>query len=76
VTVADERIEAFALPGAPGRIVLTTGMLDILDERQRAAVIAHERAHLAGAHHRLVWFARLAATANPCCGRWRAPGSA
>lgn len=65
VTIADERVDAFALPGRPGRIVLTTGMLDVLDDRQRAAVIAHERAHLAGSHHRLLWFTRLAATAHP-----------
>ncbi|MEU5692035.1 M48 family metalloprotease [Actinosynnema sp. NPDC020468] len=68
VTVADERVEAFALPGTrgrPGRIVLTTGILDILDERQRVAVIAHERAHLAGDHHTLVWLTRVAATAHP-----------
>ncbi|HWO68341.1 MAG TPA: M48 family metalloprotease [Umezawaea sp.] len=68
VTVADERIEAFALPGGqgrPGRIVLTTGILGLLDERQRGAVIAHERAHLDGDHHRLVWLTRVAATVHP-----------
>ncbi|GLZ42194.1 M48 family metalloprotease [Actinokineospora sp. NBRC 105648] len=65
VTVDDERIEAFALPGRPGRVVVTTGMLDVLDADQRATVIAHERAHLAGEHHRLVWLSRHAATAHP-----------
>lgn len=68
VTVADDRIEAFALPGTAGRsgrIVVTTGILDLLDERLCDAVIAHERAHLAGGHHRLVWLTTLAATANP-----------
>ncbi|MET1075917.1 MAG: M56 family metallopeptidase [Umezawaea sp.] len=65
VTVADDRVAAFALPGRPRRIVVTTGMLAVLDERQRGALIAHERAHLAGGHHRLVWATRLAATAHP-----------
>ncbi|WNV86963.1 M56 family metallopeptidase [Umezawaea sp. Da 62-37] len=65
VTVADDRVAAFALPGLPRRIVVTTGMLEVLDERQRGALIAHERAHLAGDHHRLVWITRLAATAHP-----------
>ncbi|PRY45089.1 M56 family metallopeptidase [Umezawaea tangerina] len=65
VTVADDRVAAFALPGLPRRIVVTTGMLSVLDERQRGALIAHERAHLHGGHHRLVWLTRLAATVQP-----------
>ncbi|MFC5291314.1 M56 family metallopeptidase [Actinokineospora guangxiensis] len=48
-----------------GRIVLSSAALAQLDERQRRAVIAHERAHLAGGHHRLLWLARLAAIAHP-----------
>jgi Zn-dependent protease with chaperone function len=68
VTLKDERVDAFALPGAPGRsgrIVVTTGILDVLDGRQSSAVIAHERAHLEGDHHRLLWWTRLAAIAHP-----------
>ncbi|MFE2752279.1 M48 family metalloprotease [Actinosynnema sp. NPDC059335] len=68
VVVDDARADAFALPaakGEPGRIVVTTGMLGALDGPQRAAVFAHERAHLAGGHHRLVWLARLAAAIHP-----------
>ncbi|NUT46759.1 MAG: M48 family metalloprotease, partial [Saccharothrix sp.] len=69
VVVVDESgVDAFALPGTrsePGRVVVTTGMLAALDEAQRAAVLAHERAHLAGGHHRLVWLTRLAAMVHP-----------
>ncbi|MFD4636960.1 M48 family metalloprotease [Lentzea sp. NPDC058436] len=68
VTVDDERVDAFALPGESGRsgrIVVTTGILDVLDERQTAAVIAHERAHLDGDHAWLLWVSRLAAIAHP-----------
>ncbi|MGO1056274.1 M48 family metalloprotease [Crossiella sp. CA198] len=68
VTVHDDRIDAYALPGAAGergRIVITTGMVELLGERQRAAVIAHERAHLDGGHQRLVWLASLAAIMHP-----------
>ena len=31
-----------------------------VDDQLFEAVVAHERAHLAGGHHRLVWLARLA----------------
>ncbi|MFD4676014.1 M48 family metalloprotease [Lentzea sp. NPDC058450] len=68
VTVHDDRIEAFALPGASGRrgrIVVTTGILDVLGEQRSKAVIAHERAHLEGDHAWLSWVTRLAAIAHP-----------
>ncbi|WP_211359794.1 M56 family metallopeptidase [Actinocorallia herbida] len=68
VVVPDDRVDAFALPGRPdaeGRVVVTTGLRDALSERQYAAVLAHERAHLDGGHHQLVWFTRLAAYAQP-----------
>ncbi|ONI77954.1 hypothetical protein ALI144C_31645 [Actinosynnema sp. ALI-1.44] len=65
VIVPDQRVDAFALPGKPGRIVVTRGMRDALDETQYAAVIAHERAHLAHNHQRLVWLASLAAVIHP-----------
>jgi Zn-dependent protease with chaperone function len=44
----------YCLPGRPATIVLTTGALAILDPPQLLAVLAHERAHLAGRHHLLV----------------------
>ncbi|MGW4215022.1 M48 family metalloprotease [Lentzea sp. NPDC004789] len=68
VLVEDERVDAFAVPGwrgGPNRIVVSTGVLRVLDERQRAAVIAHERAHLVGDHHVLMWITRLSAIAHP-----------
>ncbi|MCE7003624.1 M56 family metallopeptidase [Kibdelosporangium philippinense] len=65
VIIPDRRVDAFALPGAPGRIVVTRGMRDTLDEAQYAAVVAHERAHLVHNHQRLVWLARLAAVIHP-----------
>jgi Zn-dependent protease with chaperone function len=65
VLLDDARAEAFAVPGRPGRIVVTTGMRAALDERQYAALLAHERAHLAAGHHRLVQYARLSAAAHP-----------
>ena len=51
VVVPGPAIEAYALPGLPGRIVVSGRLLDCLDERRRAALIAHEQAHLASRHH-------------------------
>ncbi|MFB8032228.1 M56 family metallopeptidase [Streptomyces sp. NPDC056004] len=56
---------AYALPGSPGRVVVSTAMTECLDARERRALIAHERAHLAGRHHRYLLAAQLAARANP-----------
>jgi Zn-dependent protease with chaperone function len=60
-----EGLEAFALPGAPGRIVVSRGMLCTLDHPERKALLAHERAHLRGRHHLFVIGWQLAATVNP-----------
>lgn len=57
--------EAFALPGAPGRIVVSRGMLRCLGDREREALLAHERAHLRGRHHLFQTLWRLSAAANP-----------
>ncbi|MER8013943.1 M56 family metallopeptidase [Streptomyces griseoluteus] len=57
---------AYALPGRDrGRVVVSTGMLDRLAARERRALFAHERAHLAGGHHRFLLLVQLAARANP-----------
>ncbi|MER5279198.1 M56 family metallopeptidase [Streptomyces sp. NPDC002809] len=56
---------AYALPGSPGRIMVTSAMLDCLTTAEQRALLAHERAHLAGRHHRLLLAARLAGCANP-----------
>lgn len=56
---------AYALPGSPGRIMVSTSMLACLSEGERRALLAHERAHLAGRHHRLLLAVQLAGCANP-----------
>ncbi|AQT74882.1 MULTISPECIES: M56 family metallopeptidase [Streptomyces] len=62
----DEAPYAYALPGSRGdRIVVSTGMLAALTSRERRALFAHERAHLAGGHHRFLLAVQLAARANP-----------
>ncbi|GAA1233557.1 M56 family metallopeptidase [Streptomyces aureus] len=61
----DETPQAFALPGVPGRIVVSRGMLRCLGDGEREALLAHERAHLRRRHHlfQAVW--RLTAAVNP-----------
>lgn len=61
----DPAPQAYALPGRPGRVVVSTGMLDALDTRERRVLLAHERAHLARGHHAFVLAAQLAAATNP-----------
>jgi beta-lactamase regulating signal transducer with metallopeptidase domain len=65
VVLPGPEIEAYALPGWPGRIVVSASLLDALDADGRAALLAHERAHLAARHHLFTTVAHLAAAANP-----------
>ncbi|MDT0320548.1 M56 family metallopeptidase [Streptomyces millisiae] len=61
----DEAPYAYALPGGRGRVVVSTAMLACLTGRERRALFAHERAHLAHRHHRFLLVAQLAARAHP-----------
>jgi len=45
---------AFCIPGARPLLVLSSGIVAELDRGQLAAVVAHERAHLAEHHHLLL----------------------
>ncbi|MFD0687644.1 M56 family metallopeptidase [Actinomadura fibrosa] len=66
VTILDDpAVEAFALPGRPGRIVVSTGMLAILSDGERRALLAHERAHVSGRHHLFRAVTAVATAANP-----------
>jgi Zn-dependent protease with chaperone function len=56
---------AFALPGAPSRIVVSSGMLQALTADERRALLAHERAHLRRRHHLFLLALQLAASVNP-----------
>ena len=60
--------EAFAVPGRPGRIVVSAGLLRRLDGAQRRALLAHERAHLDHHHHIHQTVAHLVAAVNPMLG--------
>lgn len=64
IVTSDDPI-AYALPGHPGQIVVSTGMLRSLDPQQRRVLIAHERAHLRRGHHRYVRITEVAVAAIP-----------
>lgn len=55
----------YAVAGRPAAIVVSEAALAALTEGQLHAVIAHERAHLAGRHHLILGCARAVATAMP-----------
>ncbi|MEV0532286.1 M56 family metallopeptidase [Kitasatospora sp. NPDC050463] len=61
----DDRPYAYALPGSPGRVVVSTGMLAGLAADEREALLAHERAHLEHRHHRYLLITQLAGCVNP-----------
>jgi Zn-dependent protease with chaperone function len=56
---------AYCVSGRPPAIVVTTAALGALDDRQLDAVVAHERAHLAGHHPHVVAALRSLAAAFP-----------
>lgn len=56
---------AYCVPGHGGRVVLTSAALDALDDAQLTAVLHHERAHLQGRHHLVIWAASALRTAFP-----------
>lgn len=51
--ITDGRPMAFTLPSRHGGIVISSGALEVLDEYEIAAVIAHEDGHLRQRHHAL-----------------------
>ncbi|MEU9244205.1 M56 family metallopeptidase [Streptomyces sp. NPDC048385] len=65
VVTENDAPDAFALPGLPGRVVVSTGMLHALDESEHDILLAHERAHLTAHHYAFVALAQLGAAANP-----------
>lgn len=60
-----EQRSVYCLAGRRPTIVITRAALAALDDAQLAAVLAHERAHLAGRHHQLLAFTRALAKVLP-----------
>jgi Zn-dependent protease with chaperone function len=59
VLVEHAQPAAYCVAGRHPTVILTTGAVQALDPGQLEAVLAHERAHLAGRHHRLLAVARI-----------------
>jgi beta-lactamase regulating signal transducer with metallopeptidase domain len=56
---------AYCLGGRPGTVVITSAAVAALERPHLDAVLAHERAHLAGRHHLLLSVTRALATSLP-----------
>jgi Zn-dependent protease with chaperone function len=65
VVVRDGPVEAAAVPGRPGRVVVAESLLVALTAPERRALLAHERSHLSRGHHWHRGAVTLAAAANP-----------
>jgi hypothetical protein len=69
VVIADDPTPAaVALPGlrrTGGRTVISTGLLELLDDDECRAVLAHERSHLAHSHHLFAIALDAAVALNP-----------
>jgi Zn-dependent protease with chaperone function len=66
VEIADHsRPFAFTLPGRGGHVVVSSGLVEILDEDERGVVLAHEHAHARNRHDRYLLVAQVSAALVP-----------
>ncbi|MCP2338874.1 M56 family metallopeptidase [Actinomadura rupiterrae] len=65
VVVDSPSAEAFAIPGRPARVIISTGLLTVLGERECQAMLAHEESHLTHRHHRYRATLRVSTAALP-----------
>ncbi|MGD9620767.1 MAG: M56 family metallopeptidase [Mycolicibacterium sp.] len=66
VVVINARVPVvYCVDGHPPTVVVTTAALDGLDGAQLDAILAHERAHIAGRHHDLLVVLRALAAGLP-----------
>jgi hypothetical protein len=65
VVLATAAPDAYAVPGRPGRIFVTRGMLTLLSREECQVMLAHERSHLRHHHHWHRTVVVMAGTLNP-----------
>lgn len=65
VVMSSDKPAAYCVAGRPSAIVVTTAAVSELQREQLAAVLAHERAHLAGRHAALLAVLRSLAAVLP-----------
>jgi Zn-dependent protease with chaperone function len=63
--VTHDRPFAFTLPGRAGHVVVSSGLVDFLDEAELSVVLAHEQAHAIHRHDRYLVVAKLGAAIAP-----------
>ncbi|MGW4382678.1 M56 family metallopeptidase [Kitasatospora sp. NPDC004531] len=68
VVLENVRPQVSSLPGPKARLVVTTGALQQLSDRELAAVLSHERGHVRARHHWLAQCAQALATGFPGVG--------
>ncbi|MFD9596082.1 M56 family metallopeptidase [Kitasatospora sp. NPDC059973] len=68
VVLENIRPEAWSLPGHNSRLVVTTGALQQLTDRELAAVLSHERGHVRARHHWLSQCSQALASGFPGVG--------
>lgn len=74
IVLPDTQVAAYAVPGRPGRIVVSQSLLVALPAPERRALLAHEGAHLDRHHHWHLAAVALAAGLDPLL--WRLPAAA
>ena len=67
VVVASDRPAAYCVVGRPNAIVVTSAAMKALSPSQLEAVLAHERADIAGRHHHILMVLDALADAMPGC---------
>lgn len=56
---------AFTLPGRGGQVVVSSGLVELLDDAEREVVLAHEHAHAHSRHDRYLLIAQISAAFVP-----------
>jgi len=69
VVLAATAPDAYAVPGSPGRIFVTQGMLTLLSRAECDVMLAHERSHLRHRHHWHRTAVLMASALNPLLAR-------
>lgn len=60
-----DAVFAFTLPGRAGQVVLSSGLVSLLDPEEQMIVLAHERAHGRHRHDRYLLMGQLASASTP-----------
>jgi len=63
--IAHDQPFAFTLPGRAGHVVMSSGLVEFLDEDELSVVLTHERAHGRHRHDRYLMVAKLGVAVAP-----------